>query len=301
MLIEIWSNLISLLQTLLPMLSPARIKEVNKVIHWAQSQPNTHHGINQEEIDWVVNFLDNMLSEIPKEWAEKIHHAQYFLRALNNGVNAAWLEHQGTCGWWGYYWYDNTCHAEPKPKVFDCRSIRTKAGCINNNCYWWDGLCHAEGKPQIPFCSAHSTQNACLSAGCYWWDGSCHSKPKPLPAPCEDHKYEYNCWAAGCYWWDGSCHSEVKPPPPPDIRCQEWKTEVQCLTGGCYWWDGSCHDTPEVIPPGVSNPVREFAKQVTQYCATIPLTKPLELINCGILSSLLNITADVFDFFGKKR
>jgi len=279
MLIEIWSNLVSLLRTLLPMLSPGFQKNVKKIIDWAESQPNTHHGINQVQIDYVITFFDMLKNVLPKEWAGKVGDAQFFLKALNNGLNAEWIEHQGTCIWWGYFWYANACHVEPEPGVFDCVVFTNRSDCVSNGCYWYYGYCHSEPytpppppPPVIP-CRQHTTQNDCLSAGCYWWEGSCHDDPYTPPPP----------------------------PPPPDVKCTDHKSEVECLTGGCYWWEGSCHDSPPVIPPGGANPVREFAKQVQSYCVTIPLTRPLEIVNCGILSGILNIAADVFDFLGKKR
>jgi len=104
----------------------------------------------------------------------------------------------------------------------------------------------------------------------------------------------------------GEGHNPPPPPPPPpppkdDDEWATYKMEVRCLAAGFYWWEGACHENPKVVTPGVPNPVKEFSKQVSEYCATIPLTRPLEIINCGILTAILKITADVFDFLGAKR
>lgn len=273
MLVEIWSNLISLLRTIAPMLSPAPKLKLKKIIDWCESQPSKHHGINQSEINDVIKYLDQLKRFLSPTWAKKISDGQYFLKSLNNGPNAEWLEHKGTCVWWNYFWYDGSCHAEKKEEPFDCRTFRDKRTCQANGCFWWANSCHPEPQPPPPPppvpCSAHTTQNSCIAGGCYWWNGSCHPDTEPPPPP---------------------------PPPPPIIlECKDHTKETICLSNGCYWYNGACHDQPELPPPGEANPLREFAKQVQAHCGTIPLSRPLEIVNCGILHAILVITADVFD------
>ena len=277
--IETWAQLIKFLQSLLPILAARHKSNAMFTIAWAKTKYGQTTGIDLDEKSSVLKVLRDIKPTIPDSWSDEISEASMFLARLNTSPDAdKWHTRQG-CSLWKGYWYVNACHDEPEPTVITCASIRTQTGCVNNGCYWYNGLCHSEPEPPPPppppvkYCHQHTTQQNCLSNGCYWYDGACHASPKPPPPP----------------------------PPPPLLVCSDYKTQVKCLSEGCYWWAGSCHDTPEIIPPGDSNPVREFAKQVNLYCATIPLTRPLELINCGILTAILNITADVFDFLGVKK
>jgi len=273
MLVEVWSNLISVMQTILPMLSPANRLKVTQIIQWAQSQPNRPSGINQLEINQVVTILKAIRPHIPQAQQEKINASIYFLDALNGKPIASFLTHQGTCQWWGFFWYDNSCHTDAKVVIKECRDYKNQGDCNSNGCYWYNGSCHSIPKPPPPPAEFYKTQNTCLSAGFMWWDGSCHDQAKPPPPD----------------------RPPPPPPPPAELECPHYLTEVKCLSNGCFWWGGACHDTPEVEPPGKANPLREFAKQVQTHCGTIPLTRPLEIINCGILHAILTITADVFE------
>lgn len=277
--IETWRQLVSFMQAIIPILSPAHRKTAKMVIDWAQTHYGQRSGIDNEEKSGVIKFLTSIMGVIPARWDDEIREANMFVARLNTSPSATKWHTKSGCDLWKKFWWGSACHDDPEPFVIDCRSIRTQNGCVNNGCYWYSGLCHTDPEPPPVRCIDLTTQNTCLNNGCHWWDGACHEIPEP-PGPI------------------------IYPPPPPPpavLQCSDYETEAKCMLEGCYWYAGACHDAPEVQPPGITNPVREFAKQVNTYCATIPLTRPLELINCGILYAILNITADVFDFLGVKK
>lgn len=277
--IETWKQLIVFIQYVLPVLSPKHKSAGMYIKAWCETNYGKIDGIDVDPKRTVITWLREIKPTIPDSWSDEISEASMFMARLNTAPAADKWHTEAGCSLWGNYWYAGTCHAEPPKAAIACRNINNQAQCVAAKCYWYNGLCHSEVEPEIISCSDHRTQNSCLSAGCYWYNGTCHPTPEPVKPP-------------------------PPPPPPPPKDDDEWATykmEVRCLAAGFYWWEGACHENPKVVTPGVPNPVKEFSKQVSEYCATIPLTRPLEIINCGILTAILKITADVFDFLGAKR
>jgi len=129
----------------------------------------------------------------------------------------------------GCYWYDDSCHSTPQG--VKCSDFTDERECYIHSCYWWDDACHDEPPP----CSYWKTKEECINAGCYWYNNACHDKP---PENCEVLDNKEDCEAAGCYWYNNSCHE--KPPECPDFNNKE-----ECEAAGCYWYDDACHSEPK--------------------------------------------------------
>ena len=136
-----------------------------------------------------------------------------------------------------------------------------------------EAICFIESLNGEPLPHLFKTKVGCEFWDLYWYDNSCHKLPKPLPIiPVEPEKEP---------------EEPVEPVEPYEKVCINCKTELECLSYGCYWWDNACHDRPEPTIEETGSPMAEFAKQINEYCQTIPLTKPVMKTTCIAFKNML--------------
>jgi len=125
------------------------------------------------------------------------------------------------------------------------------------------------------------TKQGCEFWNYHWYDNSCHVKPKPEPVePVEPVEPIEPV-------------TPIEPMPPlPPKTCEDYKTEIECLTADCYWYDGSCHSSSKITPEPALDPFAEFAKEIDQYCDTIPLTQPVKKTTCITVKNILLFMSD---------
>lgn len=274
MYVERWQELIALLDDICPMLKPLHKAGAVIIRTWAVANQNRYDGLLPVNIKVAIEAFNNVIVYLPSEWVTKCEHAIAFLQALNSRLNVNWIETEAGCLFWDYYWWGGGCHVEVEPPPPP-----------------------PPPPPPVKVCSDHLSETACLTAGCYWWQNSCHDQPQPPPPvfECIDYTLAKACLNAGCYWWNDACHDQPEPPAPEKV-CSDYTNQTACLTAGCYWYNNSCHDQPEKPPVGPTDPMKELANQIKEYCATLPLTIPVRRANCFILSGILQILSDFFEW-----
>ncbi|MBI3618029.1 MAG: right-handed parallel beta-helix repeat-containing protein [Candidatus Omnitrophica bacterium] len=157
---------------------------------------------------------------------------------------------QTACEGQSYFWYNNTCNAQPKPLtcVDGIQYCTTQTDCVNNGHYWYNNVCNAQPKPLtcadgIQYCL---TQTDCTSNGHYWYNNTCNAQPKPLT--CVDG-IQYCTTRATCegqnyFWYNNTCNAQPKPLTCVD-GIQHCSTQTDCVNNGHYWYNNTCNAQPQ--------------------------------------------------------
>ncbi len=112
--VELWRHFKSVLTAAWPLFSYADKQTCNMVIRWANNQGNKYKGINQTPInqtkDWLKGIRDQYIGQVRTD----LTNAITFLTRLNLKPLAGYYNTQAGCSRFNFYWYDNTCNADPK-------------------------------------------------------------------------------------------------------------------------------------------------------------------------------------------
>ncbi len=160
---------------------------------------------------------------------------------------------QASCEGQGYYWYNNTCNAQPQAKTCadGIQYCLTPADCNSQGYYWYNDTCNTQPKPKtcfdgIQYCL---TQTDCVNNGHYWYNNTCNAQPKSKT--CADGiQYcttQASCEGQGYYWYNNTCNAQPQAKTCAD-GIQYCSTKSECEGKGYHWYSNSCHLEPKVHP-----------------------------------------------------
>jgi len=113
MLVETWSHFGTVLSAIKIVLSPTDKKTCNQVISWGIQQGNNYFGINVENKNTVWVWLGGLQPQFTGQSKIDVINAGAFLLTLNITKPADYWKTSDGCRAHGYYFYGDTCHAEP--------------------------------------------------------------------------------------------------------------------------------------------------------------------------------------------
>ncbi|MBQ6221654.1 MAG: LCP family protein [Solobacterium sp.] len=156
----------------------------------------------------------------------------------------------------GKYWYDGSCHDNPREDVSEKPDLTTQEGCTIAGKYWYDNGCHDEPKPTTePTADPEGNKEGCNANGKYWHNNKC---VKHCP---DGYEPDGN---GGCKVIEGGGGEETPEPPSPAEQCANnggtWDGSTcvyppspaeQCANNGGTWDGNTC-----VYPP---SPAEECA------------------------------------------
>ena len=115
MYVELWKDFRTVLYSVLSVATGAERTNCAECIDWSIDQRNNYFGINQDEINWVVNWIGSIKGWFTGQARTDLNSCINFLNRLNKIQPPSFYNDPYICLHAGYYWYDNACHETPSP------------------------------------------------------------------------------------------------------------------------------------------------------------------------------------------
>lgn len=108
----------------------------------------------------------------------------------------------------------------------------TKIQCVSSDFYWYDDSCHAEPRCRMDNLGGCETEDECTALGAFWYDGFCSAEPACMYDSLAYCDTAERCESSGFYWYDGVCKAESPCGPDNLAGCT---TEADCVVNGGEW------------------------------------------------------------------
>jgi len=177
MVIETWDHFTKALYWTARSSAPVRQKMLDNLVEWGkkiEKQANPH-DVKHLEITVARTELFLMIPTYVGDARQGLELCWRFLGFFLITPESQDLKTKEGCKFWGYYYYENSCHEKEKAEPIPITPIPVIPEPIP--------VPPIPMPPYVPTCSDYKSQVACLDAGCYWYDNSCHSKPEPTIEP----------------------------------------------------------------------------------------------------------------------
>ena len=115
MYVETWSDFRTVLYSVLPLASGVERTNCGECIDWSINQRSNYFDINQDEINWVINWIDSIKRWFTGQARTDLNSCTNFLSRLNKIQPPSFYNNPHICLHAGYYWYNNACHETPSP------------------------------------------------------------------------------------------------------------------------------------------------------------------------------------------
>ena len=208
-------------------------------------------------------------------WYNNVCNAQFKPKTCADGIQYCLT--QADCSTQGYYWYNNTCNTQPQPKtcVDGIQYCTTQAACEGQNHFWYNNTCNTQPKPLtcVDGIQYCLTQTDCTSNGYYWYNNTCNTQPQPKT--CADGiQYcttQTDCVNSGHYWYNNTCNAQPKPLTCVD-GIQYCTTQTACEGQGYFWYNNTCNAQPQPAPT-CADGAQYCKKQAAMYKSGVLLVQ----------------------------